>query len=222
MFTGIVEEVGTIRRVEARAGYRRTTIAAQQVLDGIKTGDSIAIDGACHTVVQFDARTFAVESVAETLRRTTLGDSRMGSRVNLERSLKLGDRLDGHLVAGHVDGVGRVKRRVESAAQVAFEFEVPRDLAPYIAEKGSVAVDGISLTVVSVTACTFSIAAIPHTLAVTTLSEKYPGDRVNLEVDMIARYLDRLVQVKGRPYRRLEAPLTEGRAQLMMRDPSFT
>lgn len=197
MFTGIVEEVGTIRRVESRAGYQRATIAAQQVLDGMGMGDSIAIDGACHTVVQFDARTFAVESVAETLLRTTLGHSRVGSRVNLERSLKLGDRLDGHLVAGHVDGVGRVKKRAESAAQIEFEFEVPQNLAPYIAEKGSVAVDGISLTVVSVSARTFSIAAIPHTLAVTTLSEKYPGDRVNIEVDMIARYLERLVQVGG-------------------------
>ncbi len=215
MFTGIVEEVGTIWRVESRAGYQRTTIAAQQVLDGVKTGDSIALDGACHTVVHVDARTFAVESVAETLQRTTLGDCRAGSRVNLERSLKLGDRLDGHLVAGHVDGVGRVKRRAESADGVVFEFEVPHGLAPYIAEKGSVAVNGISLTVISVADRTFSVAVIPHTLAVTTLSEKYPGDRVNLEVDMIARYLDRLVQVNG-------MPLTEDRLRSMMGTPSFT
>ena len=218
MFTGIVEEVGTIRRVEARAGYRRTTIAAQQVLDGIGMGDSIAIDGACHTVVRFDAQSFAVESVAETLSRTTLGHRRVGSRVNLERSLKLGDRLDGHLVAGHVDGVGRVKRRVESTGQTAFEFEVPRDLSPYIAAKGSVAVDGISLTVVSVSTRTFSIAAIPHTLAVTTLSERYPGDRVNLEVDMIARYLERLLRSNGAS----ESPRTAERIESMMRAPSFT
>lgn len=216
MFTGIVEEVGTIRRVESRAGYRRTTIAAQQVLDGLGMGDSIAIDGACHTVVQFDAHTFVVESVSETLLRTTLGHSRVGSRVNLERSLKLGDRLNGHLVAGHVDGVGRVKRRVESTGQVELEFEVPRELAPYLAEKGSVAVDGISLTVVSVSARTFSIAAIPHTLAVTTLSKKYPEDRVNVEVDLIARYLERLVQVNGTS----ETSITEARVRAMMRDPS--
>lgn len=194
MFTGIVEEVGTIRHIESRAGYQRTTIAAKQVLNGVKIGDSIAIEGACHTVVHFDADTFAIESVAETLQRTTLGDCRVGSRVNLERSLKLGDRLDGHLVAAHVDGVGRVKNRTESSDQIVFEFEVPSELAPYIAEKGSITVNGISLTVVSVTDRSFSIAAIPHTLKVTTLSEKYPGDRVNIEVDIIARYLERLVQ----------------------------
>jgi riboflavin synthase len=211
MFTGIVEEVGKIHRVESRSGYQRTTIAAQQVLEGVKVGDSIAIEGACHTVVQFDNSTFVVESVAETLKRTTLGDCRVGSKVNLERSLKLGDRLDGHMVAGHVDGVGKVKTLTESADNVVFEFEVPRDLAPYIAEKGSVAVNGISLTVVSVTDRTFSVTVIPHTLSVTTLSEKHVGDRVNLEVDMIARYLERLVQ-----FGRLEDGLTEDRVRSMM------
>ena len=120
MFTGIVEEVGTIRHIESRADYQRTTIAAKQVLNGVKIGDSIAIEGACHTVVHFDADTFVIESVAETLQRTTLGDCRVGSRVNLERSLKLGDRLDGHLVAAHVDGVGRVKNRTESSDQIVY------------------------------------------------------------------------------------------------------
>lgn len=213
MFTGIVEEVGTIRHIESRADYQRTTIAAKQVLNGVKIGDSIAIDGACHTVVHFDADTFVIESIAETLQRTTLGDCRVGSRVNLERSLKLGDRLDGHLVAAHVDGVGHVKGRTESSDQIVFEFEVPPELAPYIAEKGSITVNGISLTVIAVTDRTFSIAAIPHTLKVTTLSEKYPGDRVNIEVDIIARYLERLVQpMNGKNM------LTEDRIRAMMSD----
>ena len=220
MFTGIVEEVGTIRQIESRADYQRTTIAAKQVLNGVKKGDSIAVEGACHTVVHFDADTFVIESVAETLQRTTLGDCRVGSRVNLERSLKLGDRLDGHLVAAHIDGVGRVKDRTESSDQIAFEFEVPSDLAPYIAEKGSVTVNGISLTVISVTDRTFSIAAIPHTLKVTTLSEKYPGDRVNIEVDMIARYLERLLQLKScyPPPEHSGDTLTEDRIRAMMSD----
>ncbi|MDE2723055.1 MAG: riboflavin synthase [Gemmatimonadota bacterium] len=213
MFTGIVEEVGTIRHIESRADYQRTTIAAKQVLNGVKIGDSIAIEGACHTVVHFDADTFVIESIAETLQRTTLGDCRVGNRVNLERSLKLGDRLDGHLVAAHIDGVGHVKGRTESSDQIVFEFEVPPELAPYIAEKGSITVNGISLTVIAVTDRTFSIAAIPHTLKVTTLSEKYPGDRVNIEVDIIARYLERLVQpMNGKNM------LTEDRIRAMMSD----
>lgn len=213
MFTGIVEEVGTIRHIESRADYQRTTIAAKQVLNGVKIGDSIAIEGACHTVVHFDTDTFVIESVAETLQRTTLGDCRVGSRVNLERSLKLGDRLDGHLVAAHIDGVGRVKSRTESSDQIVFEFEIPSELAPYIAEKGSVTVNGISLTVVAVTDRTFAIAAIPHTLKVTTLSEKNPGDRVNIEVDMIARHLERLVQLGDGKNK-----LTEDRIRAMMSD----
>lgn len=194
MFTGIIEEVGVIKRIERRSGYQRTTVGAQRVLDGVKLGDSIALDGACHTVVDFDAQGFTVESVDETLRRTILGNMQNGSPVNLERSLKLGDRLDGHMVAGHVDGVGTVIRRSEFADNVVFEFEMPDAVAPYVAEKGSVAVNGISLTVVAVTVRTFSVTVIPHTLSVTTLKDKRPGDHVNLEVDMIARYLERLTQ----------------------------
>lgn len=194
MFTGIIEEVGVVKQIERRAGYQRTTIGAQCVLEGVKLGDSIALDGACHTVVAFDEHGFTVESVDETLKRTTLGKMQNGSRVNLERSLKLGDRLDGHMVAGHVDGVGTLIRRTEFSDNVVFEVEVPDGLAPYIAEKGSVAILGISLTVVSVTARTFSVTIIPHTLSVTTLQDKRVGDVVNLEVDMIARYVERLTQ----------------------------
>ncbi|MBT5830341.1 MAG: riboflavin synthase, partial [Candidatus Latescibacteria bacterium] len=140
MFTGIVEEVGHVRRIERRSGYQRTIIAALRVLGGVKLGDSIALDGACHTVVDFDETGFTVESVDETLQRTTLGKMQVGSPVNLERSLKLGDRLDGHMVAGHVDGIGTLIRRLGSADNVVLEFEMPETLAPYIAEKGSVSV----------------------------------------------------------------------------------
>ena len=208
MFTGIVEEVGKVKRIERRAGYQRTTIAAVRVLDGVKLGDSISLDGACHTVVEFDDLGFTVESVNETLQRTTLGKLQVGHAVNLERSLKLGDRLDGHMVAGHVDGVGRVIRRSESADNVVFEVEMPEKLAPYVAEKGSVAIQGVSLTVITVTARTFSVTIIPHTLSVTTLAHKHMGDMVNLEVDMIARYLERLTQF-GYDGRLTEAKIKE-------------
>ncbi|MDA0708782.1 MAG: riboflavin synthase [bacterium] len=194
MFTGIIEEIGKVGRIEKRSGYQRTTIQAKKVLAGVKIGDSISLDGACHTVVAFDEDTFAVESVDETLRRTTLGHRQVGHLLNLERSLKLGDRLDGHLVSGHVDGVGTISRRSDFSDNVLFEVENPVALSPYFAEKGSVTVDGISLTVISVTSCSFSVTIIPHTLTVTTLAHKRTGERVNLEVDLVARYLERLTQ----------------------------
>ncbi|MCZ6636273.1 MAG: riboflavin synthase [bacterium] len=193
MFTGIIEEIGRVRSIEKRSGYQQTILHAALVLEGMKVGDSVTLNGVCHTVVAFDTQGFTVESVAETLQRTTLGDIRVGDGVNLERALQLGDRLDGHLVAGHVDGVGRVLERQVDADNVNLRFEMPELLAPYVAEKGSVTIDGISLTVVSVTARAFGVTVIPHTLAVTMLSERTVGDRVNLEVDMIARYLERLV-----------------------------
>ncbi len=193
MFTGIVEEVGVVRSVQRRAGYQRTALDAQRVLEDVRIGDSIDLDGACHTVVGFDERGFWVESVEETLRRTTLSRLRVGSRVNLERSVKAGERLGGHFVAGHVDGVGKVLERRESSDNVVFQVGLGADLAPYVAEKGSVAVDGISLTVVSASARDFTVAVIPHTLEVTTISERRAGDSVNLEVDMVARYIERLL-----------------------------
>ena len=212
MFTGIVEEIGRVRSIQKRAGYQRTTLDAQRVLEGLRIGDSVSLSGACHTVVAFDSGGFTVESVEETLRRTTLERLQVGGRVNLERSLALGGRLDGHLVAGHVDGVGQVKARQEAADNVLFKIGMPDALAPYVAEKGSIAVDGISLTVVLVTAHDFGITVIPHTLKVTTLIERQPGDPVNLEVDMIARYLERLVAFGKGP---AEGALTEAKLQAM-------
>ena len=193
MFTGIIEEIGTVRSLQRRSGYQRTTVDAQRMLEDIRIGDSITIDGACQTVVDFDANGFTVESVEETLRRTTLGGLRPGRRVNLERALKLGDRLGGHMVAGHVDGVGRVLRRKDGPDSVQFQVGMPAELSPYVAEKGSIAIDGISLTVTGASPRDFGVAVIPHTLETTTLSERRSGEPVNLEVDTVARYIQRLM-----------------------------
>ncbi len=193
MFTGIVEEVGLVRTIQRRTGYQRTSLEAKRVLADVAISDSISIDGACHTVVEVGRQGFSFESVSETLERTTLGRLKTGDRVNLERSLKLSDRLGGHLVAGHVDGMGRVQERRRWADNVAFRIGMPAELVPFVANKGSIAVDGISLTVVSAGARDFTVTVIPHTMEVTTIGDRRVGDAVNLEVDMVARYLDRLI-----------------------------
>lgn len=198
MFTGLIEEIGAVVKVERRGDFQRTVVGASAgFLDSLRPGDSVNIDGACQTVVACGREGFAFESVAETLRRTTLGRLRRGTPVNLERSLRAGDRLGGHFVAGHVDGVGRVADRSDGAAETIFRFEVPGGLEKYIAEKGSVAVDGISLTVVHVVGRRFTVAIIPHTLKATTLSLRRPADPVNVEVDLIARYVERLMGYRG-------------------------
>lgn len=194
MFTGLVEEVGAVVGAERHGDFQRTVVAASAAfLDSMRAGDSVNIDGACQTVVACGREGFAFESVAETLRRTTLGRLRAGERVNLERSLRAGDRLGGHLVAGHVDGVGRVADRSDRPTESIFRVEAPEGLEKYIAEKGSVAVDGISLTVVGVTGRRFTVAIIPHTLKATTLSLRHVGAPVNVEVDLVARYVERLM-----------------------------
>jgi riboflavin synthase len=198
MFTGIVEEVGEIRAIDRRSNLQRTTVGGGLVLEDTEVGDSISINGACHTAVSVGEDRFVVESVLETLNRTTTGDLSVGDRVNLERSVRFSDRLDGHLVQGHVDGIGNVISREAFDDNVNFTLEVDASIARYIAEKGSVAIDGISLTVVSVSEVTsrgqFSVTIIPHTLSVTVLQDRHPGDRVNIEVDVIARYVERLIQ----------------------------
>ena len=196
MFTGLIEEVGTVRRVEARGeALRRLEIEAPGICEDLKAGDSVNINGACQTAVDRRGGRFLVESVGETLRRTTLGELRPGSPVNLERSLRPTDRLGGHLVLGHVDGVGTVRRLDAAAGDTVLEVAPPAELARYLAAKGCVAVDGISLTLVEVAADgTFTIAIIPHTLAHTTLSQVLAGARVNLEIDVVARYVERLLE----------------------------
>ncbi len=181
-----------MRAIQRRTGYQRTTVEAKRVLEDVSIGDSISIDGACHTVVEAKRHAFSFESVSETLERTTLGRLKTGDRVNLERSLKLSDRLGGHLVAGHVDGMGTVMERRRWADNMTFRIGMPEDLAAYLANKGSIAVDGISLTIVAAGARHFTVTVIPHTMEATTIGERRVGDVVNLEVDLVARYLERL------------------------------
>ena len=201
MFTGLIEEVGTVRRAERRGeGLRRLQIAAPSVCEDLGIGDSVNVNGACQTAVEVKGGAFEVESVAETLRRTTLGDLRPGSPVNLERSLRPADRLGGHLVLGHVDGVGTVRRLEVAGGDTVLEVTPPAGLDRYLATKGCIAVDGISLTLAGVAGDgTFTIAIIPHTLAHTTLSQVRAGDRVNLEVDVVARYVERLLKAGRSP-----------------------
>ncbi len=189
MFTGLVEEVGTVLRLVRRGEGAHLFVRAAAVLEGTRVGDSIAVDGACLTVVSLDDSAFAVDCMAETLSHTTLGRLRPGDRVNLERALALGDRLGGHLVLGHVDAVGEV-RSVRTRG-IAWEVRVglPAALAAYVAPKGSVAIDGISLTVTDVSADEFGVGVIPHTLSATTLASIAPGCLVNLEADVLARYV---------------------------------
>jgi riboflavin synthase len=196
MFTGIVTDIGEITAVKpgGQAGDRRFVIRTKHDMKPVAIGASIACSGCCLTVIEKGADWFAVEASGETLDKTHLGDWKEGSRINLEMSLKLGDELGGHLVYGHVDGVGKVAAMTPEGGSVRFTFEVPAELAPFIASKGSVAVDGISLTVNEVRGNRFGVNVISHTQAVTTLGQAKVGQRVNLEVDMLARYVQRLLE----------------------------
>jgi riboflavin synthase len=199
MFTGIVEEVGTLTAAEASAATTRLVFGARTVTEGSRIGDSIAVNGCCLTVVDLGAGWWAADAVRETLGRTNLGALRPGDPVNLERPVSVGSRLGGHLVQGHVDGLGPILRTAPD-----LQVGVDAALAPFLVEKGSVSVDGISLTVVSVGAESFTVAVIPHTLEVTTLGRKTVGDLVNLEVDVIAKYAKRLLEAGVEsPYSRL-------------------
>jgi riboflavin synthase len=194
VFTGIVQDMGRIVALEPRAGDVRVRVAVDRLpLDAVRTGDSIAVSGVCLTVVEHDARGFAADVSNETLSLTTLGDLAPGSHVNLEPALRAGDPLGGHLVSGHVDGVGRVVSLAQDARSWRIRFETPPDLARYVARKGSIAIDGVSLTVNEVEGREFGINIIPHTWQVTTIGGYAPGRRVNLEIDPIARYVERLL-----------------------------
>jgi len=196
MFTGIVTDIGEITAVSpgGQAGDRRFVIRTRHDMTPIAIGASIACSGCCLTVVDKGKDWFAVEVSGESLAKTHLGDWRQGSRLNLELSLKLGDELGGHLVYGHVDGIGRIVSMAPEGGSVRFVFEAPADLARFIAPKGSIAVDGISLTVNEVDDNRFGINVISHTQAKTTLGKAKVGERVNLEVDMLARYVQRLLE----------------------------
>jgi riboflavin synthase len=193
MFTGIVEELGTVVRLVPLGSSARLTVGAQLVTADAGHGDSIAVNGVCLTVVESDADSFTVDVMKETLDRSSLAALRPGDPVNLERAATLATRLGGHLVQGHVDGVAEILRREPGDNWDAVEFSLPPDLARYVVEKGSIAVDGISLTVVSAGTDRFAVGLIPTTLKLTTLGHKDVGDPVNLEVDVIAKYVEKLV-----------------------------
>ena len=194
MFTGIVQGVGRIRSVEPRGGDVTMWIETGDVsLAGIELGGSIAVNGCCLTAVECEPNAFKADLSRETLSLTTAGGWTPGARVNIEKALTAGQALGGHYVTGHVDGVGQVVSRHDDARSVRVEFEVPAELARYVARKGSICVDGVSLTVNGATGRRFDVNLVPHTLEVTILGGYQPGTRVNLEVDIIARYLERLV-----------------------------
>jgi len=193
MFTGLVETVGRVVRIERRGAVIGITIEAPSILGDARVGDSISIGGACLTVTAFDESSFTVQAVEETLRRTTLARLARGRRVNLERSLRLGDRLGGHIVQGHVDGTGTIAGRTGTAENVVFGIAPEPSLERYIAEKGSVTVDGVSLTVTYARRGEFGVSVIPHTLKATTLSDLRVGDTVNIETDIISRYVEKLM-----------------------------
>jgi riboflavin synthase len=189
MFTGLVEALGTVQRINTAGAGKHLIIAEPTLAPDLGMGESVAVNGACLTVVERGAETFRFEAGPETLQRTNLGALASGDRVNLERALRLGDRLGGHLVQGHVDGLGRIAERRRQGEWELVWFDCPAELAAQMVSKGSVAVDGVSLTLVDVTAGAFSVALIPHTLEKTTLGFKQPGAAVNLETDLLAKYV---------------------------------
>ncbi|MFY1676041.1 MULTISPECIES: riboflavin synthase [unclassified Streptomyces] len=195
MFTGIVEELGEVAAVEILRDARRFRLRGAIVTEGVSHGDSIAVNGVCLTVVAHEGDEFTADVMAETLDRSGLGSLSVGSPVNLERPTAVGDRLGGHIVQGHVDGTGRVVERTPSDHWEIVRISLPATLARYVVEKGSVAVDGVSLTVVDVGADFFTVSLIPTTLELTTLGAKRIGDPVNLEVDVVAKYVERLMSL---------------------------
>lgn len=191
MFTGLVEKNVPIARSERRGPGVRLELADAELAGEAQLGESIALAGCCLTVVDIAADRLAFDVGPETLSRTTLGSRVVGDLLNVERSLRLGDRLGGHLVTGHIDGLAVLRRRVDEQDWSTFEFRLPRELAPQLASKGSITLDGVSLTLVDVGDDRFSVALIPHTLSVTTLGNLRPGDEVNVETDLLAKYVGR-------------------------------
>lgn len=207
MFTGIVEELGEVTAVEDLGDASRFRLRGPLVTEGARHGDSIAVNGVCLTVVETADGEFTADVMAETLKRSGLGALDVGARVNLERPTPVGGRLGGHIVQGHVDGVGTITARTPSEHWEVVEITLPAALARYVVEKGSITVDGVSLTVVDAGDDRFTVSLIPTTLALTTLGVKQPGDPVNLEVDVIAKYVERLLGPRaGEPGRAEETP----------------
>lgn len=197
MFTGIIEGLGTIVRIRSSGQGKRLTIDADYLLDQTKTGDSIAVSGACLTAVVVSGKHFEVDVSPETLEKTTFCKAKTGDRVNLERALRLSDRIDGHLVSGHIDGVGSVKQRKRTGNAIIVVIGVPEFLSRYMITKGSVAVDGISLTINNRASDCFDVSVIPHTEKLTTIGFKKVGDYVNIETDMIGKYIENFIAEKS-------------------------
>ncbi len=197
MFSGIIEALGTITEIRAEPPGCRLIVREPKIAAETKVADSICVNGCCLTVIEAAGDTFGFQAGPETLQRTNLGELKPGSPVNLERALAVGDRLGGHFVSGHIDGTGTLFGREDSGDWSTFWFSVPRELAVQMASKGSIAVDGVSLTIVASEPDRFSVALIPYTLAVTTLGPLRPGGKVNLETDILAKYVGRLVEAKS-------------------------
>lgn len=193
MFTGIVEEIGIVKSIKKGANSAVLSIGAAKVLDDVKVGDSIAVNGICLTVTSFDKTGFCVDVMHETLNRSSLATLKSGSKVNLERAMAANGRFGGHIVAGHVDGTGMITKITKDDNAIWYTIETTAEILRYIVEKGSITIDGISLTVAKITDKDFSISAIPHTVAITILGEKKEGDIVNLENDIIGKYVEKLL-----------------------------
>jgi riboflavin synthase len=197
MFSGIVEALGSVAELRSEPPGCRLIVRAPQIAADAKVADSISVNGCCLTVVAADAETMAFQAGPETLARTNLGELKSGSAVNLERALAVGDRLGGHFVSGHIDGQGTLLTREDSGDWSTFWFSVPRALSVQMASKGSIAVDGVSLTIVGCEPDRFSVALIPFTLSVTTLGPLVPGNKVNIETDILAKYVERLLEARN-------------------------
>ena len=197
MFTGIIEEMGVVKAVERTLAGARLSVLASTVMDDLGIGDSVSVNGACLTVVSRDEREFTVDVSTETLSATSLGQVLAGAPVNLERAMKIHQRIGGHLVSGHVDGVGAVRSRRQDGNTLTLTIEASKDVLRYCVPKGSITVDGISLTINELTDRSFGVAIIPHTAKMTTLGLKQIGDAVNLESDLIGKYVERLLQERG-------------------------
>ena len=197
MFTGIIEEVGTIRSIKKGAKSAIITVEASKVLEDVHIGDSICTNGVCLTVTSFDKNTYSVDVMHETLRRTNLGDLKSGSRVNLERAMAADGRFGGHIVAGHIDGTGVITSMTRDDNAIWIVINTEKSILKYIVNKGSITIDGISLTVAAVDSSSFSVSVIPHTGDNTTLLSKKPGDTVNLETDMIGKYVEKLLHFQA-------------------------
>lgn len=196
MFTGLVEEVGTVKKLE-RGAVNRLTIASSRVINEVELGDSVAVNGVCLTVTSIGDGMLTFDAVRETLNRGNLGELKPGDAANLEASLRAGEMLGGHFVLGHVDGVGHIESISSIGESRVISFKAPDNVMKYVVEKGSIAIDGISLTVASCSSSGFSIAVIPHTLDATTLKDKRPGDSVNLEADIIGKYVEKFLANRG-------------------------